>query len=56
MMATSAYSHHQYVKKNPKWNKALAGIDRDKWMAADEKERVQQMERRPGKDCATLPD
>ena len=56
MMATSAYSHDQYVKKNPKWNKALAGIDRDKWMAADEKEHVQQMERRPGKDCATLPD
>jgi hypothetical protein len=56
MMATSAYSHDQYVKKNPKWNKALAGIDRDKWMAADEKEHVQQMERRPGKDCAALPD
>ena len=56
MMAMSAYSHDQYVKKNPKWGKAIApeNPDRDKWFEADQKERCQQMETQLGKDSPHL--
>jgi hypothetical protein len=56
MIVMAAISHEEYLRKNPKWRKAIAqeNPDRDKWLAADEKERIQQMLKRPGKDSATM--
>jgi len=56
LSAYTAVSHDEYNRKNPKWKKAIAqeNPDRDKWLEADEKERVQQMKKRKGKDEPTM--
>lgn len=50
LMANTAVSHEEFLRKNPKWSKACNGPDRGKWLEADEAERVQQVTTQPGKD------
>ena len=54
LMVMSTVSYEEYLRKNPKWAKAIKGPDKDKWIAADSKERLQQMEKRPGRDAPTM--
>ena len=50
LVTNAAVSHEEYMRRNPKWRKAILGPESDKWKIADDAERDQQLKRQPGKD------
>ena len=41
LMAHATISTDKFLRRNPKWEKAVQGPDREKWLLADIKEREQ---------------
>jgi len=41
LLANVIISQEEFMRKNPKWSKAKVGPDKEKWLAADDKEREQ---------------